>query len=106
MLVTLWSVCITRSVTSQFKAKVTNIKVPFERDLSKSGFTFTGDGVYLLLNSVSKNPVVELPCQHQHHQLMKVETVVEDGPVSGFVTVTVTLLPFGHRSLLTMILGL
>ncbi len=36
----------------RIEAKSAAFKVPFS-DLSKSRFTFTGDGVYLLLNSAS-----------------------------------------------------
>ena len=42
------------------KLKSPAFKVPFESDLSKSRFTLTGDGVKVLLNSLS-TPVVGLP---------------------------------------------
>ena len=91
LLVTLWSVLVSPAVLAvNVKLKSPAFKVPFESDLSKSRFTFTGDGVYLLLNSVSFVPVVELPSASTPPVDEIVETAAKVCPVFGFVTVTVT----------------
>ena len=88
-LVTLWSVLVSPAVLAvNVKLKSPAFNVPFERDLSNSRFTFTGDGVKVLLNSVS-TPVVAFPSASTPF-VDEYDGAVETKVWPDLVTVTVT----------------